>query len=253
MNTIKYLQLFSILGLIISLYILDLSYIRKQYQHEGYYEFESVDKGSGLPLSVLTTITMGNNTSYKEIGEGEIRNLTSPLVNMVVWGTTTDPVTAEELSYNDNDLLKLLSEDILSRLNKQLDASEPLFTMVNHSINSKHTTSSQEYIIASQHLIYREGKMYGFILDVESLWTNPKLELKGFTKVTPTGIVMEDNIFMLRNDSERNNYRDYGDNLSFIQGEAIMKDQEYEEDVSQRQRYGLLQDRGISTKSFAND
>jgi hypothetical protein len=251
MNTIKYLQLFSILVLIISLCFLDLSYIRKYYQHEGYYECESVDKGSGLPLSVLNTITFRNNTSYSEIGEDEIKRLTSSMVDMVLWGTIKKPV--DELSLNHNDLLKIISEQILLRINKQLDASETPFRMVNHSITSKHNTSSQEYIISSKHLIYREGKMYGFLINVKSLWTSPTVELKGLTEVIPTGIVMEDNIFMVRNDSMQNNFRDYSDSVSFIQSEAIMKDKEYEDKISQKQIYGLLQDRGISAKSFANN
>jgi hypothetical protein len=253
MNTIKYLQLFSIsiLILIISISFLDLSYIRRQCQHEGFDECESVDKGSGLPLSVLNTITFRNNTSYSEIGEEEIRRLTSSVVDIVFWGTIKEPV--DKLSINDNNVLKQVSEQLLSKLNEQLDASENPFTVINQSITSKHNTSSQEYIISSKHLIYREGKMYGFLLNVQSIWTNPKLDLKGFVEVTPTGIVMEDNILMVRNDNKTNNYRSYGDSVSFIQSEAIIKDKEYEDNVTQKQMYGLLQDRGISAKSFANN
>lgn len=252
MNTIKYLQLFSILILIISICVFDLSYIRSQYKIEKYYECESIDKGYGLPLSVLNTITFRNNTSYSEIGEDEIRRLTNSMVDIVLWGQIKEPMM--KLSLSDNDLLVYLSEALLSKLNKQLDASEKPFTTVSQSIISKHNTSSQEYAISSKHLIYRDGKMYGFLLNVQSLWTKSKLELKGFTEVTPTGIVMEDNIFMITNSNETDqNYRDYGDSVSFIQSEAIIKDKEYEDDISQKQMYGLLQDRGISAKSFANN
>ena len=250
MNTIKYLQLLSILILIISLYFVDLSYIRKQYQQEGYYECESIDKGLGLPLSVLNTITFRNNTSYNEIGENEIKRLTSAMVDMVIWATIKDPVT--KLLLNDDDILNILSKQILSKINKQLDASVKPFTIVNHSITSKYNTSSQEYIISSQHLVYRDGKMYGFLLNVQSVWTSPNLELKGFTEVTPTGIVMEDNIFLLKNNEKTQNYRDYGNITSFIQSEVIMKGKDYEDDISQKQMYGLLQDRGISANSFTN-
>lgn len=252
MNTIKYLQVFSILALIISLCFLHLSYIRKQYQREQYYECESIDKGSGLPLSVLKTISFRENTSYSEIGEDAIKKLTSSLVDMVLWGTIKEQI--DTLALNHNDLLNLISEQLLLKLNKQLDASETPFTIINQTITSKHDTSSQEYLISSKHLIYREGKMYGFLLNVQSLWKNPTLDFKGFTEVTPTGIVMEDNIFMIKNDNKpEQNYRDYGDSVSFIQSEAIMKDKEYEDEVSQKQMYGLLQDRGISAKSFANN
>jgi len=251
MDTIKYLQLFSILILFISLYFSDISYIRKQYYREHYYEIESIDKDLGLPLSVLNTITFRDNTSYSEIGENEIQKLTRQVTDMVLWGSIKE--TIETLTLNDEDLLKQISEQLLLKLNKQLDASESVFTIINQSIISKYNTSSNEYLISSKHLIYREGKMYGFLLSVESLWTNPKLDLKGFTKVTPTGIVMEDNIFMIRNDNTKNNFRDYSDTMSFIQNEAIMKDKDYEDDISQEQMYGLFQDRGISAKSFTSN
>lgn len=252
MNTIKYLQLFSILILIVSLCFFDLSYISKRYNQEGYYECESVDKGLGLPISILNTITFRKNTSYSEIGENDIKRLANLLVDSVLWSTIKEPVSAN-LLLNDNEILRKLSEKILQKINKELDASEIPFTTVNQSITSKHTTSSQEIVISSRHLLYREGKMYGFILKVQSLWTNPGLELKGVTEATPTGIVMQDNIFMLKNDNDTTNYKDYGDAASFIQSEAIMKNKEYEDNVSQKQMYGLLQDRGISSKSFANN
>lgn len=251
MNTIKYIQLFSLLVLLISLCVFDLSYIRKEYQREQYYECENIDKGYGLPLSVLNTIAFRENTSYSEIGEDAINKLVSPLVDIVLWGAIKEPI--QKLALSDNNILTILSEQLLSKLNKQLDASEKPFTVVNQSIVSKHNTSSQDYIISSKHVIYREGNMYGFVVNIQSLWTNPKLDLKGFTEVKPTGIVMEDNMFMVMNDNTKKNYRDFGDSLSFIQSEAIIKDKKYEDEISQKQIYGLLQDRGISAKSFVND
>lgn len=249
MNTIKYLQVFLIIVLIISICCLEISYIGNIYKQEGFLEYENVDIGSGLPLSVLSTITFKNNTSYSEIGENEIKQLTRRMVDMFFWGTIKEPVS--ELVLNDEDLLHTLSEHILAKINKQLDASEQPFMVMNQSINSKHMTSSQEYIISSTHLIYREGKMYGFILNIISLWTVPRLELKGFTEVTPFGILMEDDILLISNDNNNKNYREYGDSASFIQSEVITKDKEYENNVSQKQIYGLLQDRGISATSFA--
>jgi hypothetical protein len=95
--------------------------------------------------------------------------------------------------------------------------------------------------------------MYGFILDIETLWTYDSIELKGFTKVEPKGIILQDNIIMLKSDNNTSNNREYGDSISFIQGEAIMKDIKYEDDVMKHQMYGLFIDRGINSKSYGFD
>ena len=95
--------------------------------------------------------------------------------------------------------------------------------------------------------------MYGFILSVTTLISKQTLELTGFAEVEPTGIIMEDNIFMLGSSDTMDNtknYRVYNDTSSFLQSEAIMRDKSYEDDITQKQIYGLLQDRGISSKSF---
>lgn len=247
MNTIKYLQVFSITILIIV--ITALSWKLRLTYKECYDESESVDKGYGLPLSALKTITFGKNTSYREIDEDEIKQLTSLLVDVVFWSKVGEPV--QNLDIDDKELLSKLSKKLVDTFNKKLEQNDKPFNVIRDNIVSKNNTASNEYLISSKHIIYREGKMYGFVLNIQSLWTNPDLELKGFTSVNPSGIIMEDDIFMIKNENQ-SNYREYGDSLSFIQSEAIMKDNSYENEVSQKQAYGLLQDRGISSKSFSS-
>lgn len=245
MNTIKYLQVFSITTIVIVLGLLITSSSK-----ESYSECESVDKGLGLPLSVLQTIAFRRNTSYSEFDDDKIKNITSSLVDAVFWGDMKESIS--ELKLDDNALLDKLSKRILDSVNKKLDKDEQPFKIVQQTITSKHSTTTKDYLISSRHVLYREGKMYGFVLNATSLWTNQNLELRGFTEVNPTGIVMEDEIFML-NTQDQEKYRKYGDSLSFIQSEAIMKDKSYEDDITQQQIYGLLQDRGISAKSFASN
>jgi hypothetical protein len=222
-----------------------------------YEESESIEKGLGLPLSALKTITFAPNTSYSEIGEDEIERLTSSLVSVVFWGHLGKPVY--NLETNDDQLLPKISKQITDTINKQIKNNDKPFNILKEKIISKYDSTTNEYVISSKHILYRDGKMYGFVVNVQSIWTNPTLELKGFSEVKPTGIIMQDNIIMLKNEDQSNyksqsdNSREYGDSLSFIQSEAIMKDKSYENEVSQKQAYGLLQDRGISSKSFSSN
>ena len=89
MNTIKYLSITIIAIVVILLGLTTLLRNKTQYKEE-YNECESVDKGYGLPLSVLKTITFRSNTSYSELGYDEIKRITQSLVNAVFWGTITD-------------------------------------------------------------------------------------------------------------------------------------------------------------------
>jgi len=250
MNTIKYLKVLSIIVIVVIVIMLGLTTVlrnKTQYK-ENYNECESVDNDYGLPLSVLKTIVFRKNTSYSELGYDEIKSITSTLVDAVFWGKITE--NNKTLKIDDSKLLETLSKQLLDSINNKIDKNEKPFKMIKHVIVSKSDTTTQDYIISSRHVIYREGKMYGFTLNVKSLWTKQNLELKGFTEVEPTGIIMEDNIFMLNDTTDIGNYREYNDSLSFIQSESIMKDKSYEDDITQRQIYGLFQDRGISAKSF---
>lgn len=253
MNTIKYLQIFLIIVLLL---VTSLSWKVTSSLRERYTECESIDKGLGLPLSAIKTINFIGRTSYKEMDESRIIALTSPLNDIVFWGEVTDQ--NRTLNVNDDRLLKILSNKLLT-INNRLEKGEKPFKVIRGKIMSKYDTTTKEYKISSKHIIYREGKMFGFVLNVESLWTNPDLELRGCTEVIPTGILMEDSIFMLKNEDQSNfdvkgrNSREYGDFYSFIQSEAIMKDRSYEDDVTQKQAYGLLQDRGLSKIDLAAD
>jgi hypothetical protein len=244
MDTIKYVQVLSVIVLITVT-------IKKTlcWNVEGYLEYESVDKGLGLPLSALKTITFRENVSYSEFDESKIRQLLSSIVDVVFWGQVGK--TVNDLQVDENQLITKFSKKLLEDINRKLDKNDKQFNIIKQNIVSKNHTTSKEYIISSNHIIYREGKMYGFVLNVQSLWTNPGLELKGLVVVEPSGIIMEADILMLKNENQ-SKYRDYGDSLSFIQSEAIMKDKSYEDKVSQKQAYGLLQDRGISSKSFSS-
>lgn len=254
MDTIKYLQVFSLIVLIL---VTSLMWILRPSYNEGYEESESIDKGLGLPLSALKTITFAPNTSYSEIGEDEIKKLTTSLVDAVFWGHLGKPIY--KLKVDDNQLLTQISKQLLNNINKKINENDTPFNIIKDKLISKDDSTTNEYVITSKHIIYREGKMYGFVINVQSLWTNQATELKGFSEVKPTGIIMQDNITMLKNEDESNykphgaNSREYGDLYSFIQGEAIMKDKSYEDNVTQKQAYGLLQDRGLSQNNLAAD
>lgn len=243
MDTIKYVQVFSLIVLIL---VISLTSSFK----EGYQGNVSIEKGLGLPLSALNTITFRANTSYSEIGKDEIEKLASSSVGAVFWGRLGKPVN--KLNVDNEQLLTKISKHLLDTINKQIKDNEQPFSIINDEIMSIYDSTTNEYVISSKHILYRDGKMYGFVVNVQSIWNNPNLDLQGFSEVKPTGIIMQDSIVMLQN-KDQSNYREYGDSLSFIQSEAIMEDKSYENEVSQKQAYGLLQDRGISSKSFTSN
>jgi hypothetical protein len=254
MDTIKYLQVFSVIILVL---ITCLTWLLRPSYKEKYEESESIEQGLGLPLSTLKTITFAPNAYYSEIGEDEIEKLTSSQVSAVFWGHLGKPVY--NFKVDDNQLLTQISAQMLNTINKKINENDKPFSIIKDKIMSKYDSTTDEYVISSKHIIYREGKMYGFVIDVQSLWNNPSLELKGFSEVKPTGIIMQDNILMLKNEDQSNykpqgaNSREYGDLYSFIQGEAIMKNKSYEDNVTQKQAYGLFQDRGLSQIGVAAD
>lgn len=259
MNTIKYIQLFTItiIVCILTIHCWRILCLINKYKikslNEGFIdrnEYENIDNELGLPLSATNTMEFRNNTSYSEIDESEIRKLLFPLTNMVLWANELEPV--DKLLLTDTDLLKLITLELLSKINKKDNEDSP-FTVIKQYMISKNATKSNEIVTLSKHIIYRDGKMYGFIILVETLWTKDDLKLKGFTKVEPTGIILQDKLSLLDNEYNASTFRSYGDNLSFIQGEAIMKDKKYEDDILQKQTYDLLQDRGISAKSLQAD
>jgi hypothetical protein len=249
MNTIKYLKFFLLLLLLIINSVIGSKIISNHI--EKYTNYHTINSDYGLPLSTLNTITFRDNTSYKEINENEVRKLLFPLVNTVSWGEVNELI--DSLVLNDTEMTKIINKELLMSLEKQINIEEPKFQVIKSNIITKYKTTTNELLITSKHIIYRDGRMYGFILDIQTLWTYDSIELKGFTKVEPTGITLQDNIVIIQSDNNTSNNREYGDSKSFIQGEAIMKDNKYEDDLMKHQMYGLLIDRGINSKSYGFD
>lgn len=111
------------------------------------------------------------------------------------------------------------------------------------------TIYESEYLVSFDLLVYREGKMYGFLLEVTAALSASK-RFAGFVSVMIKDTILEDKIHLLPGPTN-SIFRDYHESSAqFNEDERIVQDNEYENDVFQRQQYGLLKDMGISMQSI---
>jgi hypothetical protein len=265
MNTIKNRTIILLLFILLTTCIIgSSSYINSKGAQENYSQFtqrssnanfETVSYEKGLSLNAIDTMQIKNNVYYNEIDKKAISIIIGVLTNVVFLGDIVSDTPI--ISITDDEILERVSETILTSLNKSIQEYDKFtfkipFTNVIHEIISKQSTSTNEYIIQTRHVVHRESKMYGFVIVAKSIWKSDTMEMRGFVDIEPTGIVFEDMIEMYKGKdiNQPMAYRSYGDTSSYIQEEVIMKTQDFEEDVVNKQVYGLLKDRGISSKSF---
>lgn len=213
-----------------------------------------VETNKGLPLSSIKDINVRDTSYFKEV-DGEA--VDKSLVHLI------------DINYDDKGDLELVSQQpqsqhiasvdvIASKLTARLNAdfnktnkTKDEFKSVLNEIESVRSTLGTDFTMVTRHIVHREARMYGFVIFIKSLW-DVNNQFKGIYRVEVTGIISEDVLEKVEgtNKMEQAMYRPYNDSKSFIQSEAIMKPIQYEEDIVKEHEYGLLQDRGISSKSW---
>jgi len=216
-------------------------------EKERYVDYETLNGSEmGLPLSITDSLNSTARAHFNEIDGLTMKKKLGVLPNVLAVGDIVSRSANIPITYTK--LLRIISEKMLQNVNEGEDKP---FTVVNQVVLNKSLSSVDQYNITVRHVLYREGKSYGFVVITKSLFDKTTLDFSGFYEALPVGVVLEDTIKNIQGIDTDNDtrYREYGDNTSFIQGEAIMKTKEYEEEITRQQIYGLLQDRGISAKS----
>lgn len=212
-----------------------------------------IENDKGLPLSSIKDMSNVRQTSYFKEVDGE--PIDKSLVHMIDinYNDKEDSGTmAQEPQHIAN--VDVIASKLTSRLNADFNkASSPKdeFKSVLNEIESIRSTKGTDNTMVTRHIVHREARMYGFVIFIKSLW-GVNNQFKGIYKVEVSGIVPEDVLSKVEgiNNMEQAMYRPYSDSKSFVQSEAIMKPIQYEQDIIKQHEYGLLQDRGISSKSW---
>lgn len=263
MSTITYINIIVLLFVLIVTSVLGArtssTYI------ESYRDLDVLIADKGLPLSFTKGLNVRDNTYYKEVDGEKVDEALVKLIDVLYKddGRSEKKLTLEELaSFDDKtDATQKISQRLLTRLNIELNKTKSKkddFKLLISDVQLIEKTKGTDIVVTTRHIVHRESRMYGFVIYVVSLWMKSSsakedYSLKGIIKSEVTGILPEDALQAVKGceHSETSNiFRPYTDSVSFIQSEAIMKSQQYEDDIIQDQVYGLLQDRGISSKSF---
>lgn len=240
----------------------------QNYTKEHYIsELDTLIHDKGLPLSYTQTLNVKDNSYYKEIDGDAISKVLSTMVNASSSGNvssgkdhqaTVDSIRKSTSLWNLNQVTDRLLDVLNKELNKSMGPKDA-FRLVSENIQKMEATTNNEQLMTSRHIVHRQGRMFGFVIIIQSLWSesykssgSPIQDLY-ITKAEAVGILPEDALQMVKGcdtDEAANPFRPYGDAPSFIQSEAIMKPKEYEEAIIKEQVYGLSQDRGVSSSSF---
>lgn len=174
----------------------------------------TIGENQGIPLVFLSSMQAPDNTYYKELDAKAITQLVSKVDNII---------TIDAFIANINSWLPSF-DDV---------TGDVLFKVVSHKELSNNT---------KQVTIYRDGKMYGFVVEVTIG--------KG---ASVTGFILEQDIKMnLGYDPIGSNTRLYDiEPKQFARKEIITKLQQDVDEIVKKQSDALLQDRGISSLILA--
>lgn len=161
----------------------------------------------GLPLVLLDTITPKKQVYFTELNQGDIENL---IMNV-------SPSRSVD--------------DLINKINTMIKEYDP-FTYDNPYKIIRQNEINDDII---QLLIYRDGKMYGFVVEY----------IVSSGRAIVTGFVLEQDIQTYMGDNGEHSY------TYPISNEMMYKNKEQIEALLQQQASAIYQDRGIRAMSFS--